>query len=918
MAQEVGTVYVQVIPSGKDFGRSIEGSISQSVAKASKAGSGSLVTKFTGAFSKVGKIGLGAITTIGGGLAALAAKGGFQRALNIENARAKLAGLGHDAASVNKIMNNALESVKGTAFGLGDAASVAAMLSAAGVESGDKLTKTLKTVADTAQISGRSLTDIGTIFGSVAARGKLQGDDMLQLMSSGVPVLQLLAKHLGKTSEEVSKMVSKGQIDFQTFADAMNEGMGGAALKAGDTFQGALANMKAALGRMGESFQTPAMDSLRKVFNAAIPVLDQFTNKMKPLVDQWTGKLNPAVDGAVKLLTDFGVKLESGKIGLDDIAKSVGNLAGGFALLASLGKAPQILQVFDSLGSVGQSGFAKLAKQLDVIPKKVFATASTTKKSVQELKLIFSSDMRDALDLSNPIERVSAGLQDLGTAIGKPFAALGAKISGSNIGQKISGITSTVTGKFGKLTGAVTSQTQLFNTKISGVFSGLGSKIGDSKIGTMFTGLTSKIKTTAAPALNAVGNIFGGLGDMVAPQLQSGLGKIGGIFTSFFNPASFMKFLGIGGVAAALVLGLGMINQSTAGQVSQIITTTLSQLPALLAQAQVWLSTQLPVLMAQGAQLLTAIMQGITANAPMIMSTAVGIITWLVNGLSVQLPTLIPAALNMVLALVGGLLSNLGEIVNAGMNLLLGLVQGIMNALPQLIAQAPTIIGNMASSIAANLPQILATGVQILVTLATGLASAIPQLLSQIPAIIRGIWDAFTSVNWGEVGLNIITGIGKGIANAVGKLVDSAVNAAKDALNAVKGWLGIKSPSRRARDEIGKWIPAGMAVGINATSNQVTDASMQIADQALSPLRKLPQQYQNLLNDATKHLTVGQLKQDLNLGLTTSQYKVDDYRNNTQMAETLTRIEQLLASQEQQIVLDGRELGRAVQRYAIA
>ena len=99
-------------------------------------------------------------------------------------------------------MNNALASVKGTAFGLGDAATVAATLSAAGIKSGDQMTNVLKTVADTAQISGRSLTDIGTIFSSVAARGKLQGDDMLQLMSSGVPVLQLLAKHLGKTSEE--------------------------------------------------------------------------------------------------------------------------------------------------------------------------------------------------------------------------------------------------------------------------------------------------------------------------------------------------------------------------------------------------------------------------------------------------------------------------------------------------------------------------------------------------------------------------------------------------------------------------------------------------------------------------------------------------------------------------------------------
>ena len=178
----IGVVYIEVAPSGKDFGKKLEGDIIQAVDNAAKTGGTSILGKFGGAFGKIGKIGLGAIGTIAGGITALAAKGGFQRALAIENAQAKLKGLGHDAKSVSEIMNNALASVKGTAFGLGDAATVAATLSAAGIKSGDQMTNVLKTVADTAQISGRSLTDIGTIFSSVAARGKLQGDDMLQLM----------------------------------------------------------------------------------------------------------------------------------------------------------------------------------------------------------------------------------------------------------------------------------------------------------------------------------------------------------------------------------------------------------------------------------------------------------------------------------------------------------------------------------------------------------------------------------------------------------------------------------------------------------------------------------------------------------------------------------------------------------------
>ncbi|MFQ7846550.1 MAG: tape measure protein [Bifidobacterium bifidum] len=375
--QDIGTVYVQVVPSGKDFGKNIEGQIGQSVAAAGNTGGNGLLKSLTGVFSKVGKIGLGAVSAVGGGITALAAKGGFERALNIENAQAKLKGLGHSATDISAIMDNALASVKGTAFGLGDAATVAASLSASGVKSGRQMTDVLKTVADTTQISGRSLTDIGTIFGSVAARGKLQGDDMLQLMSSGVPVLQLLATHLGKTSAEVSDMVSKGKIDFQTFADAMQEGLGGAALAAGDTFQGALANVKAALGRLGEGPGKIALESLRKAFNAAIPAIDALSSQLTPFLDKLNGQLGPYIDKAIGLIERFSAGLQDGSITIQDIAGQIGTLAGAFAVFTGVGgNIDSITGFFDLLGTAGDRGVTQLTSKVKSLPdgiKSVFS-----------------------------------------------------------------------------------------------------------------------------------------------------------------------------------------------------------------------------------------------------------------------------------------------------------------------------------------------------------------------------------------------------------------------------------------------------------------------------------------------------------------------------------------------------------------
>ena len=333
---QLGTAWIQIAPSLTGFHKEVSRQMGDlGAGKASNKASGVITGALGGAFKTVTKVGVGALGGLGAAVTGLAATGGISRALAIEDARAKLSGIGMDAEGVDKVMQNALNSVKGTAYGLGDAATVAASLSASGVQAGSDLEGALKTVADTAQISGRSLTDVGAIFGSVAARGKLQGDDLLQLTSSGVPVLAMLGKHLGKTSEEISTMVSKGQIDFGTFNAAMQEGIGGAALKAGDTFKGAWSNIKAALGRLGEGAATPVLNALRDSFNKLIPAVDAVATQAGPLFEQFgtvvgdtasriTSLITGIIDGSSNVDWSWVTALKDGVV---DLAQ------GGFAVL---------------------------------------------------------------------------------------------------------------------------------------------------------------------------------------------------------------------------------------------------------------------------------------------------------------------------------------------------------------------------------------------------------------------------------------------------------------------------------------------------------------------------------------------------------------------------------------------------------
>ena len=240
------------------------------------------VTDLTNGISGIGTAALTAAGTTAGAIAGIAAVGGFNRAVQIEQAQAKLKGLGNTTEDIQLIMENANNAVKGTSAALNESASVAAAAVASGVAPGEDLERVLRTINDTAGIAGMSMQDAGAIFNSVLARGKLQGDDLLQLTSRGVPVLKFLSDELGVSTEQVSKWVSKGQVSFEEFASAMEHGVGGSAVAMGKTTSGALANLTTAISRFGANAITPFMPIIQSLALGLTAVFDGLGAAVKP------------------------------------------------------------------------------------------------------------------------------------------------------------------------------------------------------------------------------------------------------------------------------------------------------------------------------------------------------------------------------------------------------------------------------------------------------------------------------------------------------------------------------------------------------------------------------------------------------------------------------------------------------------
>lgn len=282
----------------------------------------------------------------------------------------------------------------------------------------------------------------------------------------------------------------------------------------------------------------------------------------------------------------------------------------------------------------------------------------------------------------------------------------------------------------------------------------------------------------------------------------------------------------------------------------------------------------LPMLLNAALQLILGLAQGLIAGIPMLINSLPQLITSLVNFLVNSIPIIIDAGIQLLTALVTALptiiaqivavipvvvenvvnaiVSAIPQLIDAGVRLLIALVQNMPVIITTITRVMPQIVNAMSTALLGNLDKIINAGVQLLVALVqnlplimTTVASAVPQIIGALVsaftgniglmsetgvALITGLKDAFTSISWGGVGMEIIRGVAGGISGAAGELLDAAANAAGNALNWMKKKLGIKSPSRVFRDEVGKFIPQGIAVGVEAEGATIQDALNAVSD----------------------------------------------------------------------------------------
>lgn len=486
-----------------------------------------------------------------------------------------------------------------------------------------------------------------------------------------------------------------------------------------------------------------------------------------------------------------GSKIVSG------IKKAIGAAALGKAISMSVSEGAELEQSIGGIETLFKGSANKVIKNA----ADAYKTAGMSANDYMQLTTSFSASLLQSLgnDTSKSADVADMAMRDMSDNANK---------MGSDMGS----ITDAYQG-FAKQ-----NYTMLDNLKLGygGTKTEMQRLLSDAQ---KITGVKYDINNLA-DVYSAIHVIQGEL-DITGTTSKEAASTISGSFSSM--KASFQNVMGQIALGMDIGPSINALADTTAtflGNLIPAIGNVVTAIPgAVLTFAQAF-ATQLPTAMSGALSGVTLpsdkvvdnFMSGIQKNLPKVLQSGVNIVTNISNGILKNLPKIITTGGNIVTSFVSRILSMLPTVLSSGTKLISNLAKGIVNNLPAIVSAAAKAMARFISSIGTKLPHILESGITILGKLAAGMITGIPKVVGKIPQIVRSIRTAFSQVDWGEIGNNIIKGIANGLRNAGGQLWEAVKGVLGSFKNRVLSFFGIHSPSTWGI-YVGQMVDTGIARG---------------------------------------------------------------------------------------------------------
>lgn len=664
--------------------------------------------------------------------------------------------------------------------------------------------------------------------------------------------------------EGIMNLAAASGEDLATTSDIVTDALTGFGLSAKDSthFADVLAqassNANTNVSMMGETFKYVAPVAGALGFSAedtsvAIGLMansgikaSQAGTSLRSMMSRMsapTKQVSAAMEKVGVSITDSHGKMKS----LDTI---MGDLRKGFS---GLSKAEQSQVASAIAGQEGMSGLLAIVNASDADFNKLKDSIYNCDGASAKMAETMQDNLQGQLTIAKSAAE-ALGLE-VYESIQKPLTNL-AKQGISALDQlteafKKDGTTGLIEAGSGLVANLVTGIAQAAPQAVSGAIAIIGALAGSfSKATPQLVGAAGNIVTALAQGLTAVLPTIGQLGMQLITQIGNSITQSAPTLVPKAIELLAQFALGlISALPQLITVGIQMITSLAQGLINSI-PLLISYVPQIINSFCAAIDTGLLQLIAAGVKIIANLVIGIVQAIPQLIAALPQIVLAIYNVF--MHINLLSAGANIIKTLASGLKSSGGSVISAAQNIVkfiwnqlvktdwvnLGkmLIQKLVSGIRGMGGSAGSVARSIGQKIFTTISNVnwLSLGKTVISKLISGLLSLLGRMGSAAKSLGTKAVSAFKGINWGSVGSNIVKGIIGGVGAMAGSLLSKMQGLASSALKAAKKALGIKSPSRVFKKEVGKHIVTGIIAGIDTEQKNLKKTMESLCNTAVS------------------------------------------------------------------------------------
>lgn len=661
-----------------------------------------------------------------------------------------------------------------------------------------------------------------------------------------------------------------------------------------------------------------AWESLRnKSMESAKDINGQYLGMIKNTMD-WAAKSNSgtaqAIRGFIGLSPVIGAATTALGGFITNAGKIIGVVGGAVTGIGNLGKTMMTISTALKAGS-GISGAVTALKDLS----KESAIAKTAMMGLKAGNAVFNG-------LKVAITAASGGLQVLwGIMLANPItiviAAIAALVAGlvlfftkTKTGQQLwsnfvnflkeawQGLVSVAQTVWNTITQAFQTPIEIIKTMWSGIkdfFSTLWQGIVSTA-----QGVWSSFTQGMAPIIDSIKTLWSALTDFFSTLWQgivTGAQAIWNTLVQIFTPiveaikavwqplSEFFSTMwqGIVTVAQTIWQGLVTVIQNVWTNIQTVVQTAIQVLSTVIQTGMQVIQT----IWSTVWDVIKTVVQTVWTVISTIVSTTINAIAGIIKAVTAAIQGDWSGAWNAIKGVASTVWNGIKTIVTTVINAIKSVISSVMNGIKSVMTSIWNAIKSVTSSVWNGIKSVVSS-------VASGIRSVVSSMMSSVRSVFSSGWNAAKSVTSSGIhgaanivrsvassmvsaGRNFVMGFVNGIRGAIGAAASAAASMARAAMSSAKAALGIHSPSRVMRDQVGYYVAAGMAVGMRDNADMVQKAANRLAQSAVpsidlgASINGVMNQgrLSNTINGTINHeLTVNQQPAYINVALGGSEY----------------------------------------------